>query len=57
MKLFVDPEVRKRGLGRALMEAIEKLVPSSCHKLSVCTMLILGENVRLFLGLGYFPTF
>ncbi len=56
-KLFVDPEVRKRGLGRALMEAIEKLVPSSCHKISVCTMLVLGENVRFFLDRGYIPDF
>nr|EES53850.1 MAG: probable acetyltransferase [Leptospirillum ferrodiazotrophum] len=56
-KLFVVPEARKNGLGTALMERIEGEAPSSCHKLSVCTMLILGENVRLFLGLGYFPDF
>ncbi len=56
-KLYVVPEARKKGLAKALMESIEALAPSSCHKISVCTMLILGENVRLFLGLGYSPDF
>ncbi|MDA8028622.1 MAG: GNAT family N-acetyltransferase [Nitrospiraceae bacterium] len=56
-KLFVDQESRKRGVGRALMEAVERLVPSSCHKISVCTMLVLGENVRFFLDRGYIPDF
>ena len=56
-KLFVVPEARKKGLGKALMEKIESLAPPSCHKISVCTMLILGENVRLFLDLGYVPDF
>ena len=56
-KLFVDQESRKKGVGHALMGAIERLAPSSCHKISVCTMLVLGENIRFFLGLGYIPDF
>lgn len=56
-KLFVDQEVRKRGVGQALMEAIERLAPASCHKISVCTMLVLGGNVRFFLDRGYIPDF
>ena len=56
-KLFVIPEARKMGVGAALMEAIERMVPSSCHKISVCTMLVLGENIRFFLKQGYIPDY
>lgn len=56
-KLFVDEGARKRGVGGALMEAIERLAPASCHKISVCTMLVLGENIRFFLDRGYIPDF
>lgn len=56
-KLFVDPSLQKRGIGTALMGAIEELRPLSCHKISVCTMLVLGENVRFFLDRGYLPEY
>ena len=56
-KLFVNQGARKKGVGRALMEAIEALAPQSCHKISVCTMLVLGENIRFFLDRGYIPDF
>ncbi|MEC4683052.1 MAG: GNAT family N-acetyltransferase [Nitrospirota bacterium] len=56
-KLFVDPSAQKTGVGKALMRAIEERRPPSCHKISLCTMLVLGENVRFFLALGYQPEY
>ncbi len=56
-KLFVDPADQKMGVGMALMRSIEGLRPPSCHKISVCTMLVLGENIRFFLALGYQPEY
>lgn len=56
-KLYVVPEARRKGVGVALMKAIEEKVPASCHKISVCTMLVLGENIRFFLDRGYIPDY
>ena len=54
-KLCVSPRVQSKGVGRSLMRAIEEAVPPGCHKISVCTMLVLGQNVRFFLSMGYEP--
>jgi len=54
-KLCVSPSRQSKGVGRSLMRAVEEAVPSGCHKISVCTMLVLGQNVRFFLSLGYEP--
>jgi len=56
-KLSVSPDHQKKGLGAALMRAIEGAAPSTCHKISVCTMLRLGDNVRFFLDCGYTPDY
>jgi len=54
-KLCVSPSCQAKGVGRSLMRAVEEAVPPGCHKISVCTMLVLGQNVRFFLSLGYEP--
>jgi GNAT superfamily N-acetyltransferase len=56
-KLSVSPDHQKKGIGRALIGAIEESVPKTCHKISVCTMLRLGDNVRFFLDCGYEPDY
>lgn len=56
-KLSVSPSHQKNGIGLQLMQAIEERTPPSCHKISVCTMLRLGENVRFFLDCGYIPDY
>lgn len=56
-KLSVSPDHQKKGIGAALMRAIEEAAPSTCHKISVCTMLRLGDNVRFFLDCGYTPDY
>ena len=52
--LSVHPDVQRRGIGKALMREIERLV-TDAHKLYVCTMLRTSRNVTLFLSLGYRP--
>jgi predicted N-acetyltransferase YhbS len=52
--LSVHPAYQGKGIGKALMQEVEKLV-SDAHKLHVCTMLRTSRNVSLFLNLGYRP--
>lgn len=52
--LSVHPAYQGKGIGKALMQEVEKLV-SDAHKLYVCTMLRTSRNVSLFLNLGYRP--
>src|SRR5581483_736591 len=52
--LSVSPAYQGRGIGKALMREIEKVV-TDAHKFYVCTMLRTSRNVALFLNLGYRP--
>ena len=52
--LSVHPAYQGKGIGKALMQEVEKLV-GDAHKLYVCTMLRTSRNVSLFLNLGYRP--
>ncbi|HJU06551.1 MAG TPA: GNAT family N-acetyltransferase [Nitrospiraceae bacterium] len=52
--LSVRPDIQHRGIGKALMREVERLV-TNAHKLYVCTMLRTSRNVALFLNLGYRP--
>ncbi len=52
--LSVKPSHQGRGIGKALMQEIERVV-TGAHKLYVCTMLHTSRNVHLFLKLGYQP--
>ena len=52
--LSVKPSYQGRGIGKALMQEIERLARDA-HKLYVCTMLRTSRNITLFLSLGYRP--
>lgn len=52
--LSVNPAYHRRGIGKALMQEIERLAVDA-HKFYVCTMLRTPRNIGLFLGLGYRP--
>ncbi len=52
--LSVHPDYQGKGIGKALMQEVEKLV-SDAHKLYVCTMLRTSRNIAMFLTLGYRP--
>jgi len=50
--LSVSPEYQKKGVGKALMQEIER-VTTDAHKFYACTMLRTARNIQLFLSLGY----
>jgi predicted N-acetyltransferase YhbS len=52
--LSVHPDHQGKGIGKALMREVEKLV-TDAHKLYVCTMLRTSRNIAMFLNLGYRP--
>ncbi len=52
--LSVKPSYQGRGIGKALMQEIERLARDA-HKLYVCTMLRTSRNITFFLSLGYRP--
>lgn len=52
--LSVSPTFQRRGIGKALIQAVETRV-TEAHKLYVCTMLRTTRNVTMFLNLGYRP--
>ena len=52
--LSVSPSFQGRGIGKALIQAVEARV-TDAHKLYVCTMLRTTRNVTMFLNLGYRP--
>lgn len=50
--LSVSPSYQKQGVGKALMQEIER-VTTDAHKFYACTMLRTARNIQFFLGLGY----
>ena len=50
--LSVSPAHQKRGIGKALIEEIER-VTADAHKFYACTMLRTARNIQFFLNLGY----
>lgn len=50
--LSVSPAHQKRGVGKALIEEIER-VTADAHKFYACTMLRTARNIQFFLNLGY----
>lgn len=50
--LSVSPAHQGRGVGKALMQEIER-VTTDAHKFYACTMLRTARNIHFFLSLGY----
>jgi predicted N-acetyltransferase YhbS len=50
--LSVRPDSQKRGVGKALMQEIERVMTGS-HKFYACTMLRTPRNIQFFSSLGY----
>lgn len=50
--LSVTPERQRSGIGKALMEEIERIA-TGVHKFYACTMLRTPRNIQFFSGLGY----
>lgn len=50
--LSVDPAHQRRGVGKALIQEIER-VTTDAHKFYACTMLRTARNIQFFLNLGY----
>lgn len=50
--LSVNPDRQRMGIGRALMEEIERIV-TGVHKFYACTMLRTPRNIQFFSSLGY----
>lgn len=54
-KISVDPESQGKGIGRALLEAVERSAPAGAHKIYLCTLLQTERNIPFFLSLGFRP--
>ena len=52
-RLMVAPDLRGRGLGRLLLEAIEAAAPPSASRLSLFTGARSERNLRLYKRAGY----
>ncbi|WP_455378620.1 GNAT family N-acetyltransferase [Petrachloros mirabilis] len=50
--LSVSPDHQKKGIGKALMQEIERIM-SHAHKFYACTMLRTARNIEFFSSLGY----
>ncbi len=53
-KISIDPDFQRKGIGRALIGALERSVPEA-HKIFLCTLLRTERNIPFFLSLGYRP--
>lgn len=54
-KVNVRPDMKRHGVGRTLMQALEENIPADAHKISLCTLLMTHENIPFFLRMGYRP--
>ncbi len=53
-KLFVDRDARRRGVGRALMEAAHEAARTrGCREVGLRTRLVFREAIRLYESMGY----
>jgi predicted N-acetyltransferase YhbS len=50
--LSVSPDHQKKGVGKALMQEIERVM-TDAHKFYACTMLRTPRNIQFFSSLGY----
>jgi predicted N-acetyltransferase YhbS len=50
--LSVRPDYQKKGVGKALMHEIERVMTDT-HKIYACTMLHTPRNIQFFSSLGY----
>lgn len=50
--LSVNPDYQKKGIGKALMQEIERVM-TDAHKFYACTMLRTARNIQFFSSLGY----
>lgn len=50
--LFVSPAYQRRGVGKALIQEIERAT-TNAHKFYACTMLRTARNIQFFMNLGY----
>lgn len=50
--LSVTPDHQKQGIGKALMQEIERVM-TGAHKFYACTMLRTARNIQFFSKLGY----
>jgi predicted N-acetyltransferase YhbS len=54
-KISVDPDSQGKGIGRALIEGVERSAPAEAHKIYLCTLLQTERNIPFFLSLGFRP--
>lgn len=52
-RLSVDPRSQGKGIGRALMETVEKMACGHAHKLQLETGLLEGHLIGFYVRLGY----